>query len=113
MKIRLVPLLVICSFMMVGLDGLWVAEVQGPGGPQRQTLTLECNGDTLTGTLENPRGRGEISEGIVHGNEIVFKLVRQNRQGTVEQNIRGTLSGDELTLFQEGRGQGRVFKRAR
>jgi hypothetical protein len=103
------------------IDGKWTAEVQGGRGPQTQTLTLKASGDKLTGTMEGGRGGPvEISEGMQHGNDVMFKVVRDfGDKGKFEQTYKGTLSGDELKLTMEaggGRGKGpqeMTFKRAK
>ena len=103
-----------------GIDGKWTAEVQGRAGTQTQTLTLKSAGDKLTGTIDGGRGGPvEISEGMLHGNDVMFKVVRDfGDKGKFEQNYKGTLAGDELKLTMEaggGRGKGpqeMTFKRA-
>lgn len=104
-----------------GVDGKWTAEVQGGKGPQTQTLTLKADGEKLTGTLEAGGGRGgpvEISEGMIHGNDVMFKVVREFNGNKFEQNYKGTLSGDELKVTREAAAGGKggpldiTFKRA-
>jgi hypothetical protein len=101
-----------------GIDGKWTAEVQGGKGPQTQTLTLKADGEKLTGTMDNGRGGVDISEGMLHGNDVMFKVVREFNGNKFEQNYKGTVSGDELKLTVEtagGRGKGPqdvTFKRA-
>jgi hypothetical protein len=98
-----------------GIDGKWTAEVQGKQGTQTQTLTLKSSGEKLTGAIEGGRGGPvEISEGMIHGNDVMFKVVREFNGNKVEQNYKGALSGDALNLTMEGgRGpQNLAFKRA-
>jgi hypothetical protein len=115
----LVALLVIACLaaLAADIDGKWTAEVQGgKRGPQTQTLTLKAEGDKLTGTIDNGRGGVDISEGMIHGNEVMFKVVREFNGNKVEQSYKGTLSGDDLKLTIEGgRGgpQNAAFKRAK
>ncbi len=108
----LAALLAITSLAAFGanIDGKWTAEVEGRGGTQTQTLVLRSSGDKLTGTMEGGRGGAvEISEGMLHGNDVMFKVVREFNGNKFEQNYKGTLSGDELKLTVEaagGRGKG-------
>ena len=103
-----------------GVDGKWTAEVQGGKGPQTQTLTLKADGMKLTGTMEGGQGGPvEISEGMIHGDDVMFKVVREFNGNKFEQSYKGTLSGDELKLTREaaagGKGRGPqdlTFKRA-
>jgi hypothetical protein len=115
----LVALLAIACMVALAadIDGKWTAETQGKKGPQTQTLTLKAAGEKLTGTIE-AGGRGgptEISEGMIHGNDVMFKVVREFNGNKVEQSYKGTLSGDDLKLTVEGgRGpQDVAFKRVK
>jgi hypothetical protein len=100
------------------VDGKWTAEVQGG---QTQTLTLKADGMKLTGTMEGGQGGPvEISEGMLHGSDVMFKVVREFNGNKFEQSYKGTLSGDELKLTREaaagGKGRGPqdlTFKRAK
>jgi hypothetical protein len=91
------------------IDGKWVSEpTGGKGGPQ--TLTLKAAGEKLTGTIEGGRGGSvEISDGMVKGNDVMFKVVRSFGGNSFEQNYKGTLVGSELKLTMEaagGKGKG-------
>jgi hypothetical protein len=111
----LVALFAIACFVVLaaGIDGKWTATTQGKKGPQTQTLTLKAEGEKLTGTIDNGRGGVDISEGMIHGNEVMFKVVREFNGNKVEQNYKGTLSGDDLKMTVDGgRGpQDVAFKR--
>jgi hypothetical protein len=113
----LVALLVIVCLaaLAADIDGKWTATTQGKKGPQTQTLTLKAAGDKLTGSIDNGRGGVDISEGMIHGNDVMFKVVREFNGNKVEQNYKGTLSGDDLKMTVEGgRGpQDMAFKRAK
>lgn len=80
------------------IDGKYMSEAQGKGGPQ--TLMLKASGDKLTGTMEGGRGGAvEISEGMVHGSDVMFKVVRKGQDGTDRTTeYKGTLSGSDLKL---------------
>jgi hypothetical protein len=83
------------------------APAGGKGGPQ--TLTLKAAGDKLTGTLEGGRGGPvEISEGMVHGSDVMFKVVRdvQGEKRTTE--YKGTVAGSDLKLNVSGGQRGPV-----
>jgi hypothetical protein len=84
------------------IDGKYMSEAQGKGGPQ--TLMLKASGDKLTGTMEGGRGGAvEISEGMVHGSDVMFKVVRKGQDGTDRTTeYKGTLSGSDLKLTVTG-----------
>ncbi len=79
------------------IDGKWMSEAQGKGGPQ--TLTLKAAGDKLSGSLAGGRGgENPISEGMIHGSDVMFKIVREFQGNKVTQEYKGTVSGSELKL---------------
>jgi hypothetical protein len=106
MKYRLVSLFALVVITgLVGLaadiDGTWMSEAQSKGDPQ--TLTLKSDGDKLTGSMGGGRGGPvNISEGIVHGNDVMFKIVREFNGNLVTQEYRGTVSGSDLKLTVSG-----------
>jgi hypothetical protein len=81
MKYRLVSLFALVVItclagLAADIDGTWMSEAQGKSDPQ--TLTLKSDGDKLTGSMGGGRGGPvNISEGIVHGNDVIFKIVRE------------------------------------
>jgi hypothetical protein len=100
------------------IDGKWTRENAGRDGKTTtQTLTLKADGSKLTGSLDGGRGGPtDISEGMIMGNDIMFKITRQGRDGTpTTVSYKGTLSGDSLKIsFDNGRGpQDQEFKRAK
>jgi hypothetical protein len=101
------------------IDGKWTRENQGKDGKTTvQTLTLKADGSKLTGNLDGGRGGPvEISEGMVMGKDVMFKITRAGRDGTpTTTTYKGTLlSGDTLKLsFDNGRGpQDQEFKKAK
>ena len=105
-KIVMMVLALVAMTTMVAvaadIDGKWVAEVQGQKGPQTQTLTLKADGMKLTGSLDGGRGGAtDISEGMIHGNDVMFKVVREFNGMKIEQNFKGTLAGGELKVTRE------------
>ena len=92
-------LMAISALVALGadVDGKWMSEAQGKGGPQ--TLTLKADGEKLTGTMEGGRGGPlEISEGMAHGNDVMFKIVREFNGNKITQEYKGTVAGSELKL---------------
>ena len=95
--------------MAQSVDGKWTRETQGKAGPQTQTLTLKNAGGKLTGTLEAGGGKGgpaEISEGMVNGTEVMFKIVRDFGGNKITQSYKGTVSATELKLMMDTEGGG-------
>jgi hypothetical protein len=95
------------------IDGRWTAETQRPGGGEvKETLVLKANGNKLTGSAQRFGAPVQISDGVINGNEVSFKLVRPN--GATQQ-YKGSLSAGELKLsMSSSRGGHRemVYKKA-
>jgi hypothetical protein len=91
------------------VDGKWTRENQGKNGPVTQTLTLKSAGEKLTGTLDNGGGKGapsEITDGMVKGSAVSFKVEREFGGNKVVTNYKGTVSATELKLTAETDGGG-------
>ena len=115
MKIRIATLTALVALACLvafaaDIDGKWMSEAPagGKGGPQ--TLTLKSAGEKLTGSIEGGRGGAvEISDGMVKGSDVMFKVVREFGGNKVEQNYKGKVAGSELKLTMEaagGKGKG-------
>jgi hypothetical protein len=105
-------LLLICAFAAVAADisGKWVAQVPGrQGNMQEVTFTFKVNGAALTGTVTNPRGDQEITEGKVSGDNISFMVVRKFQDMEMKTIYKGKVAGNEIKFTMEmqgGRGGG-------
>ena len=81
------------------IDGKWTAEVQGRNGTNTQTLNLKADGAKLTGSMEGGRGGAiNISDGLIMGNDVMFKVTQEFNGNSFTRNFKGTLAGDELKL---------------
>ena len=102
--VSLIALLALTAMVALAadIDGKWMSEAQGKGGPQ--TLTLKAAGEKLSGSMEGGRGGPvEISEGMVKGNDVMFKIVRDlGDKGKITQEYKGAVSGSELKLNMTG-----------
>jgi hypothetical protein len=117
----LCALLALTAMVALGadIDGKWTRENQGKDGKTTvQTLTLKADGSKLTGSLDGGRGGPvDISEGMITGKDVMFKVTRAGRDGTpATTTYKGTmLSGDTLKITVDaGRGpQDQEFKKAK
>jgi hypothetical protein len=104
------------------LSGTWQITSEGRRGSVTQTLTLQQEGSTLTGTISFGGGGGrgggggapqevEISNGTVDGVTFTFTLsVDFGGRGSIEQVFAGTYEGDFMEgTIEGGRGGGRPF----
>ncbi len=105
-------LLLLCAFTAAAADvsGKWVAQVPGRGGNMQDvTFTFKVSGATLTGTVTNPRGDQEITEGKVAGDDISFMVVRKFQDMEMKSIYKGKVAGSEIKFTMEmqgGRGGG-------
>jgi hypothetical protein len=90
------------------ISGVWKGTIQAssPGGKDKWQgpveLTLNQNGDALTGTLvfTHPQGgrvQIPITSGIVSKNRLTFSGQNQFPMGSLEITFHGTVAGTTLT----------------
>jgi hypothetical protein len=94
-----VALLLVGAFGAAAADvtGKWTAQVPGrQGQTQEQTFNFKQSGETLTGTISNPRGDQEISEGKVSGDDISFMVVRKFQDMEMKSAYKGKVAGNEI-----------------
>lgn len=105
----IVLLLGAVAAMAAGIDGKWVAEVEGrDGGTLELTYTLKADGKTLSGQVSTPMGDLEISDGKINGSEVSF-VVEADFQGSEVRFLhQGKLAGDELKIASEREDSGEV-----
>jgi hypothetical protein len=84
------------------VTGKWSAETQGRDGEKRTTtFNLKADGGKLTGTVSNPMGEREISEGKIDGENISFVVNMEFNGNAVKLNYTGKVSGDEIKFKRE------------
>lgn len=83
-----------------GPAGKWNLSVDTPQGPFALVFDFQVDGDQLTGSMSNDfMGATPISDGVVDGNEVSFKLtIEGTPNGAMTINYDGVVDGDELTL---------------
>lgn len=87
------------------VTGKWQAEMQGRDGAKRTTtFNLKADGDKLTGTVSNPMGDREISEGKIDGDNISFVVNVEFNGNAMKMNYTGKVTGDEIQ-FKMGAGE--------
>jgi len=76
-------------------DGTWNTTMNTPMGAQNGTLTIQTDGDKLTGTLSGPQGSLDIEDGSVDGDNLAFKAsVTSPMAMTLE--FTATVEGDDI-----------------
>lgn len=76
------------------VEGKYQVTVHTPVGPQRGSLTLRVDGASLSGILDNPKGKTEFSGGTVSGNSVDFTTKIRTPMGRLKAHVTGTVDGD-------------------
>jgi hypothetical protein len=84
------------------ISGKWIAQVPGRDGtPQEQVFVFKVAGAALTGTVSNPRGEQEISEGKVSGDDVSFVTIRKMQDMEMKTQYKGKVAGNEIKFTRE------------
>jgi imidazolonepropionase-like amidohydrolase len=80
-----------------GVSGTWTLNINLGQGDRGATLTLQQEGERVTGSIAGVLGSGEISNASVSASDEVRFSVSLNIEGqTKEATFTGTLSGNEI-----------------
>jgi hypothetical protein len=88
------------------VTGKWVAQVPTrDGGTREAVFNLKAQGGQLTGTVTNPRGEQQISEGKIDGDDISFAVVVEFNGNQMKFLYKGKVAGDEIKFTRQREGQ--------
>lgn len=80
-----------------GVSGTWTMNINLGQGDRGATLTLQQEGDRVTGSIAGVLGTGEISNAAMSSSDELRFTVPLNLEGqTKEATFTGTLSGNEI-----------------
>lgn len=95
--------LVAATAAAADIDGKWNSTVDSPQGQINLVWEFKAEGEKLTGTMsaEMMPAPAPISEGVIKGNEVSFKLAITMMPDAPPLVISytGTLKGDELNMI--------------
>jgi hypothetical protein len=75
--------------------GTWIITNQGQNGVVVNKLTLAQDGAHLKGTIKPEEGEElQIDNGMVRGKNVSFSVTREEKNGKVKVEYKGTVSGD-------------------
>jgi hypothetical protein len=77
------------------VGGNWDLMMHGSQGAMKVTLTLQQDGNKLTGISKGPKGESPV-EGKVEGNKIHFTIRRTTPNGERLLEYNGTVDGDSM-----------------
>jgi hypothetical protein len=77
--------------------GTWKWSFALPGGETRESvLTLKLDGDKLSGTISGRRGDRPVTDPVLKGDEISFKVIREFDGNMMTNRFSGKISGDTI-----------------
>jgi imidazolonepropionase-like amidohydrolase len=77
-------------------SGEWSLTVDTPDGEQAARLSIQKEGDQITGTLSTPMGNVNIDTGSINGNEIRLTATIDMGGQSVRATLTGTIEGDSM-----------------
>ena len=112
MRISKAVLLLVCmlglavSAYATDIAGTWTATFNTQVGEQRYTYTFKVDGEKLTGHAKSNLGEGDITDGVVKGDDVSF-VEHLNYQGQeLAITYKGKINGDEIKFTRDVAGQG-------
>ena len=80
---------------MTDVSGTWDATISSPMGEQKATMTLNQDGDTVSGTAAGAQGSADIADGKVDGDTFTWK---QDITVPMPMTLEGTatVAGDTM-----------------
>ncbi len=81
---------------MTDVSGTWDGTINSPMGEQKVTLTLNQDGDSVSGTAAGAQGAADIADGKIDGDTFTWK---QDITVPMPMTLEGTatVGGDEMT----------------
>jgi hypothetical protein len=87
------------ALLAADVSGKWKASFTSSDGQTRESmLTLQADGEKLTGTMSGRTGESKIQDGTVKGDEITFVVVRNFNGDDIKFNYKGTVTGNKMAL---------------
>jgi hypothetical protein len=99
--VRSLLLIFIAAVAVLGADvsGKWKASFTAPDGQTRESImTLQAEGEKLTGTISGRTGEAKIQEGTVKGDDVTFVVVRNFNGDDIKFNYKGKVTGNKMAL---------------
>ena len=76
--------------------GIWTLSIEAMGQTMEVKMTVEQDGENISGSISSMLGEGEIGEGKVNGNKVTA-VAKSDFQGqAIELGIKGIVDGDSI-----------------
>jgi imidazolonepropionase-like amidohydrolase len=89
--------------------GVWSMTLQTPGNEVSSTMSLQQNGDSVTGEVTTPFGTARISQGRIRGNTLTLGYTLNFQGQEVPIEARGQIDGNSIRGTMSAMGQSFSF----
>jgi hypothetical protein len=83
------------------IAGKWTASFNTQIGEQNYTYEFKVDGEKLTGTAKSNLGSGDITDGIVKGDDVSFVENLKMQEGEIKITYKGKINGDEIKFTRQ------------
>jgi hypothetical protein len=80
----------------MAVDGTWNVTLKTPMGDRPVTVTLNSDGNDLSGSFESPQGQQEFDGGTANGDEATWSTMFNGAMGEMQLDFVGTVDGDAI-----------------
>lgn len=80
----------------MAVDGTYDITLGTPMGDRPGKLTLNSNGDSLSGSFEGPQGQQDFDGGTVNGDEVAWSATVSGAMGEMKIDFAGKVEGDDI-----------------
>jgi hypothetical protein len=81
----------------MAVDGTYETVVKSPMGDQKATLTVKSDGDSWTGTQSGAQGTTDITDGTIHGGNVIRWSINITVPMPMTLTNEATIDGDTIT----------------
>ena len=87
------------SVYAADVTGTWTASFDTQIGKQNYTYDFKVDGMNLTGTITTANGEAALTEGMVHGNEVMFTETLKYQGQDLKITYKGNIVSDDEISF--------------
>ncbi|MHC4832004.1 MAG: hypothetical protein ACYTFT_16895 [Planctomycetota bacterium] len=80
----------------MAVDGTWNITLKTPIGDRAVTVTLNSDGNDLSGTLHGPQGEQAFEGGTASGDEATWNAMFNGAMGEMKLGFVGSVDGDAI-----------------
>jgi len=80
----------------MAVDGTWNLTLKTPMGDRPVTVTLNTDGNDLSGSFQSPQGDQQFEGGTASGDEATWSTMFAGAMGEMKLDFVGQVEGDEI-----------------